>query len=89
MNDIAPGDLVQIVRDCCGIYVGQTFFVARMMGASLHRCQTCGYKSEQALVYTGQPQNGFNACYVPLAWLKKFPPLAELGDVKQEDEIAA
>jgi hypothetical protein len=92
---IKVGDLVMIVRghECAvrlkgGIPYTVTAIVPQVGGGWY--CNACNTKDHAphdlfgaALWHTGHG-NG-----MPLSWLKRIPPLSELDDVKNDEEITA
>ena len=83
---IKPGDMVQIVRPtyCCGSdeKLGLVFRVERME-ADVLRCN-CGHVHPRE-VHVELP----NGWWIELSRLKRIPPLFELDDVRQDEEITA
>ena len=78
MNDrpIQPGDLVYVYRDCCGHYIGIHFVVTKItfdFGA-------CGYCPIllPAMIMMAFPEPSSELNLIPVAWLKRVPPLADL-----------
>lgn len=90
---IMPGDLVQVVRGHeCGLAqnIGVTFTVETIEVAYSHGCQWCGESmSDGRLLAYGHRPGRKSGGYVPVAWLRKIPPLAEPDDVKRDEEITA
>lgn len=84
---IKRGDLVMVIRDCCGRYLGDTFTVAESrVGFGNVYCDFCRtYHPYGTLFFR---RNGTRRGY-PVDWLKRIPPLFELDDVKQDEEIHA
>lgn len=91
---IKVGDLVMVVRwgGCkCNGRIGLVYQVAHVgswdLGGTCGNCGTesvipPGVKFQYANSSSGRPN-------VPLQWLKRIPPLSELGDVKNDEEITA
>lgn len=81
---INPGDLVVVMRwPCCGVNIGKIATVKEIHGhAEDGTCVTCQTLSvitgpfQYAIIHTGRP--------IPLAWLRRIPPLDELDDVKSD-----
>jgi hypothetical protein len=86
---IKVGDLVQVVRCCC---IGYLDGVSTFIVADIHprvkyatRCSAC---------YAHLPSDSYASDVpgipgAPLSWLKRIPPLSELGDVRHDEEITA
>lgn len=84
---IAVGDLVQIVRwPCCGRYLGEIHGV-RGFGqlSATYACNGCCAK--RAVVPAALIGDAKSSGLVPLAWLKRIPPLSELEGVRTEEPI--
>ena len=88
-QEIKVGDLVQVMRTCCGVFSGYVFTVTEIFRPDgVRRCKKCGFTSEAQWLFarTGRRRNPKK---VPLHWLKRIPPLEELDDVKHEEELHA
>lgn len=81
---IQAGDLVQVVRGCCGRYVGIPRRVASFRQAD-SKCPKCGYE-----MY-GFTKAVFENCEMPrgapLHWLRRIPPLSELEGQRTEESL--
>lgn len=82
------GDLVMFVKSCCdGFRDGVSIFKVQHIKPSRPAgfCTHC---------LTPLPMDRYaadDARYggAPVSWLKRIPPLGELGDVKRDEEITA
>lgn len=83
---IKAGDLVAVVRDCCGKYLGEHFHAAPLPSGYTGDayCEAC--KATVSGPYWGlQGYKGGR----PASWLKRIPPLDELEGEKHDEEITA
>lgn len=80
---ISVGDLVVIVRSCCGRLVGRIFIVGEIEFQRT-RCHKCGWSGGE--MHGSLNQNWWG---VPLSWLRRIPPLSELEGEKRDEEITA
>lgn len=83
---IQVGDLVQVVRwPCCGWRIGAIGVVTDFCSGqdTNGRCGGCESHIGKHFSAAKMPY------WVPLPWLKRIPPLEELDDVKQDEEITA
>ena len=88
MTAIVPGDLVVVVRDCCGAYLGCVFTVGEIIHPPAVDCNHCN-----ALIH--QTQCAINADYregsrvycQPTSWLLKIDPPAMESDVSADREL--
>lgn len=89
-DQIEIGDLVQVVRSCCTKRVQPPTFVVGKIEPAYNDygqtfCSDCmKLMPDVAMVF---PASGRVA--QPITWLKRIPPLSELDDVRQDEEIAA
>ena len=84
---IKRGDLVVVVRDCCGNYLGHTFTTAETrVGRGNVYCEMCGFYHADGTLFFRRA--GTRRGY-PAAWLKRIPPLQKSETVKREEEIHA
>jgi hypothetical protein len=86
---IKVGDWVMVVRVCCDKYMdgaGPIFRVAKIHG--LGRGTICTY-CEAITPNTDRAAAEGVLVGVPLPWLKRIPPLSELGDVEHKEEQPA
>jgi hypothetical protein len=85
---ISVGDLVMVVRDCCGQYLGLTFRVEKVWTPSQGViCTECRVDfGSISVAETGMPK-GIPAGRLPLSWLKRIPPLSELEGEKTQEDI--
>jgi hypothetical protein len=78
---IQAGDVVQVVKDCCGHYVGLVYTVraVEFVGGPVRDvlCGHCGWRAaDLAIAWAAEPPP--RTLYVaPVAWLRKFAPPAE------------
>ena len=86
MNEIAPGDLVYVARDCCGEWIGMTFVVSTIETVTNLRCGCC--PAEFRVVICGFAEKEI-IWVAPLSWLRKIPPLGELDDIENKEHITA
>lgn len=84
---ISVGDMVMVVRDCCSKYLGLTFRVEEVWTPSQGViCTECRLDfGSIAVAETGMPK-GIPAGRLPLAWLKRIPPLSELEGEKTDEK---
>ena len=91
MSDpIKPGDLVMVVRDCCGHWVGQVFTVGPI-DSRWSYCPHCSAQIfYQAIAFNGDAVPGIPgiAC-APTAWLRRLLPPGELGLTQTTDKVPA
>jgi hypothetical protein len=85
---IKVGDLVQIVHQCCSAdsELGEIFLVAAITTEPTH-CSDCGYFHYGPAAYDVQFPAASDFGAVPLTWLKRIPPPAELGIVDEKEDI--
>ena len=90
---ISVGDLVQIVAECCdpGTVRGR-FGMVLEISLGLFECEDCLHleRSVQTNIegLAQLPDEPFEAFgWVPLAWLKRIPPLSELEGEKTQEDI--
>jgi len=76
---IQAGDVVQVVRDCCGRYVGlvYTVQVIEFIGERGLHCTVCRWKQGNVLVAYARQPKVMQLQVAPVAWLRKFDPPAE------------
>jgi len=86
VNDIKPGDLVYVARDCCGEWIGMTFRVTRIGPVEALICGRCPACFGTV---TGAWAESRSIFIAPLSWLQKIPPLWELDDVEHEEKVPA
>ena len=93
---IGPGDLVVVVRDCCGHWLGQTFTVERVhivFWPNTGDCPHCGFVKHGTFYAVDSADksacNDGKMAFAPRDWVKKIPPLAELEDIHETDEVLA
>lgn len=81
MDDIIrKGDLVCVVRDCCGKRLGQIFIVEQIV----LRDSLCGFCKA---IYDNTYFAGYGKRGRPLSWLKKINPPAIEIETERETEI--
>lgn len=93
---IKAGDLMIVVREnpcACGQArkaLGEIFRVREVRMSHGLRCAGCRkHAPREEIVATSGEMNGKSAMVFELWRLKRIPPLGELGDVKQDEEITA
>ena len=100
MNDrpIQPGDLVQVVRDCCGAHLGFTFTVRSIHPPRIDGhywfCDQCGGKYTGTVAENGDVHAPIElkppaVVFAPLPWLKRIPPLSEFEQTTTEEDAHA
>lgn len=82
---IKVGDLVQVVRSCCGVYVGTIATVIGFRGPATHPCLDCG-KMSSGSVRAEFDRTKWPIC-APIPWLKRIPPFSELEGTKTDEPI--
>jgi hypothetical protein len=84
---IKAGDLVVVVRwPCCSGEVGWIFSVKELRTSSDGWCLRCGSKTG----HTGAQLKASDGLgLVPVAWLKRIPPLSELEGERQDEALVA
>lgn len=85
---IQMGDLVMFVRSCClGFRDGASIFIVGSLRPSRASgtCSSCGGSLPDEPYASDAPQHPG----APISWLKKIPPLSELGDVETKETIHA
>jgi len=86
MSAIGPGDVVEVVRDCCGSYVGAVFTVGHVESMSpmwYARCNCCYHLMsglDMACSAPGEIVMGYERFLVPIPWLRKLEPPKESID---------
>ena len=83
---ISVGDLVVVVRDCCGMRPGLIFTVNSFFQAKGRKCMYCGEKVMGTLVDGVEDQENYGG---EISWLKRIPPLSELEGEQRREEIEA
>lgn len=93
---IKVGDLVMVVRghSCVLEHKGGIPFTVTGIKPAIgggFRCRMCGTRNIASHEYIAAELSFHNHrdCGVPITWLKRIPPLGELDDVKQDEEITA
>lgn len=82
---IKVGDLVMVVRDCCGKYLGEIFTAQDLPSRADHAfCDFC--KLDHSAPFFAN-YGGSHRGARPLPWLKRIPPLSELEGVLAQGEI--
>lgn len=81
MSAIARGDVVQVVKDCCGKYVGMIFTVGHVSflgcGHEL-RCNLCLRAATNLFIVNNRDWvDGATIRSYPRDWVKKIEPPAE------------
>jgi hypothetical protein len=90
VRDIKVGDLVMVVRDCCGKWVGRTFPVGPIKFEDPRNCDYCRSDlSGMAFVGNGwfSKVDGKTHYAMPRQWVKRIPPLSELENEKNKQEL--
>lgn len=95
---IKAGDLVIVVRDCCGNSLGRIATVEQTNPAddwaALWQCGVCRatLKSAMSLVrlpeISAAPEKPSRGWW-PTAWVKRIPPLSELEGENRKEELTA
>ena len=86
---IKVGDLVIVLRPsmCCPQekpHIGRIFTVSSFETLNATPCERCGDKSTITVAIEPGSYKGYD-----IRRLKRIPPIAELGDVKRDEEITA
>ncbi len=84
---IKVGDLVIVIHICCdGVNtpLGKITTIAEIRH-NVTCCDKCGQRNDTT--HAASIQNFQNG--LPLSWLKRIPPLAELEGEKRDEEITA
>ena len=88
---IKVGDLVRIVRDACphdnGLGLGMIFSILAIEPARNFGNFRCACRITSGQLAYGDVGKGPG--YYPVSCLRRIPPLSELDDVKQNEEIPA
>lgn len=91
MSDpIKAGDLVMVVKCHCELTagaLGTVFVVTKVKTVRVH-CHCGAVLVDTPAAYNGQMNYGLPAAE-PLHYLKRIPPIEELDDVKQDEELTA
>jgi hypothetical protein len=77
---IKAGDMVQVVRDCCGAYLGLVFTVQRLSYVAAHEsvhCPHCKWHAIEILLAFNTIEDLSRPRCAPVSWLRKFEPPAE------------
>jgi len=85
---INPGDLVYVARDCCGHWLGRIFTVGHAAGREAH-CDYCRLLVQEPLVVNAEFLQRPGMYCAPLSWLRRIPPLSELENIDNKEEIPA
>ena len=83
---IEKGDLVCVVRDCCGNWLGRVFVAGEFIYTPVLLCDKCNYRGENATVTLAQTAGMY--C-MNLPWLKRIPPLSELESTDETQKEPA
>jgi hypothetical protein len=83
---ISVGDLVVIVRECCGVdsELGSVFRVSAISTLTTYHDEGCGYFYRGLCV---EADDGERPHGIPIHWLKRIPPLSELEGEKRDEKI--
>ena len=90
---IKVGDLVVVVRDRCGQYLGDLYTVLGFESfptLTKFNCLRCGITHQISLdesMTTIRADRGYGEGNIPLQWLKRIPPLEELEGQRTEETI--
>jgi hypothetical protein len=90
VSAIKPNDLVYVARDCCGEYVGVTFFVGHIRPAPI-RCTECAFDTgPEAVTVVSRTDGGEGIpTNFPISWLRKIDPDVQPEDVQREESVNA
>lgn len=87
-EEICAGDLVMVIKDCCGIYLG----LIRKVRKVFHHpsecvCGTCSFSVSNLVL--AEFEMAARLHIAPVMWLKKInpPPIAQ--DVETREELRA
>ena len=80
---IKAGDVVAVVHDCCGHYLGLVYTVGSLTYVSdpaTLNCMYCGWHAEELLAAWNADRPTARPAIAPVAWLRKLEPPAESAD---------
>ena len=85
MSNIRVGYLVVVVRDCCGKNIGAIRRVEAFEYNLVCHCQYCNkhYRQIHRAFFEGDEVPSA----MPVAWLKRIPPLEELEGEQSKEEL--
>lgn len=75
MSDIRAGDLVMIVRDCCGGEFLGAIKRVREIDSFAWECELCKHEDDGPLVLLDDTRA--DKCLWPMEWVKKIEPTKE------------
>ena len=84
---IQPGDLCIVVRDCCGEWLGRLISVREIKLIPRLYCDVCYYSIVDSLGVFNAIDGDGKMRRVPLSWLKRIEPLAELEGADNDAAI--
>ena len=89
-DPIKVGDLVMVVRSCCGDFVRSPVFVVDGLWEPRLscRCAFCDSALPRVTQATDRTQNGIRYG-IPLPWLRKIDPPALPESVERDTEVPA
>lgn len=90
MSQIKVGDLVVVIRGhrCFGADAvsGMVSVVDEVITGATYYCLRC---NDPIPVDAAMKLPGLGDVAMPFSWIKRIPPLSELDDVKQDEELTA
>lgn len=87
---IKVGDLVVVVGSHCGgSALGIIRTVIEIKTNYYGQCSKCGFRQVHSVVGVLDGPAPWSLWHVPLPWLRRIPPLAELDEVERDESIPA
>jgi hypothetical protein len=77
VSAIKSGDIVMVIRDCCGHWVGKVFTAGEDLFGEGY-CEHCNYSKIERSVKNPEWSEIGQIFALPAKWLKRIPPLDEL-----------
>lgn len=78
---IQVGDLVCVVKVHCDKQWLNHVFQVTGITRAIRKCYVCGHQEEM------DTATGLSHFYMPLAWLRRIPPLSELEGERTEEKL--
>jgi hypothetical protein len=86
VSAIKSGDIVMVVRDCCGRWVGKVFTAGEDLFGEGY-CEHCKYSTNDRSVRNPEWASIGQIFAMPVKWLKRIKPLDELERDQIVDEL--
>ena len=89
---IKVGDLVVVVRTCCGSLYNAIAGIPWIVNSTFSdswACIRCGTPGHGVLAVAAEPYGDGHHSRAPISWLKRISPLSELEGEKRDEEITA